>query len=113
MGVQDFRRRTEKRVLELEKMIDAHESLVCPNIKCGKTFQKILLLTDLSKTPRETYYACPHCFSKLEIAVKEEKQPLECPYYFGFLKTLQKKIPIPDECLTCPKLIRCKKRKTN
>jgi len=110
--MRDFQRKTEKHVVELEKIVDVHKSLVCSNVGCGKAFQRVLILTDLSKTPRETYYACPHCLSKVETAVKEEKLPPECPYYFGFLKTFPKKTSIPDECLTCPKIIQCKRGKT-
>lgn len=111
MDVHSFQRKTEKRVVELEKIVDVSKSLICPNVECGKVFQKVLILADLSKMPHETYYACPHCFSRVDIAVKEEKSPLECPYYFGFLKTYPKKTPIPDECLTCPKIIECKRGK--
>jgi len=113
MDVHDFQRKTEKRVVELEKIVNAQKSITCPNVKCGKAFQKVLMLTDLSKTTRETYYACPHCFSKVEIAVKEKTPTLECPYYFGFLKNFSKKTSIPDDCLTCPKIIQCKKGKTS
>jgi hypothetical protein len=113
MDVTDVQRKTEIRVVELEKIVDTHKSLICPNVGCRKKFQKILMLTDPSKEPRETYYACPHCFLKVEFVPKEEKPLLECPYYFGFMKTLQNKIPIPDDCLICPQLILCKKGKAN
>ena len=106
-------RKTEKRVVELERIVDVPNFLTCPNIGCGKTFQKVLILTDLSKKTRTTYYACPHCFSKVEIVVKEEEPHLECPYYFGFLKMLPKKTAIPEDCLTCPKIIECRKAKTS
>jgi len=105
-------RKTEKHVVELEKIVDVPKPLMCPNIGCGKTFQKVLILADPAEKPQATYYACPHCFIKVEIAVKEEDPHLECPYYFGFLKTLPKKTALPDDCLTCPKMIECKKAKT-
>lgn len=113
MDIHGFQRKTEKRVVELERMVDVHKSLICPNVECGKVFQKVLMLTDLSKSSKETYYACPHCLTKVEIVVKEEEPPLECPYYFGFLKTLPKKTSVPDECLTCLKIMECKKGKTS
>jgi len=87
------------------------------------------MLTDMSKVPRETYYACPHCLTKVEISVKnqnnlksvsvktsenaEEGPLLECPHRFGYLKTLPEDAPIPDECLTCPRMIRCFVKKGN
>jgi len=98
-------------------------SLHCPYVKCGRVFEKPLVLTDMSKTPRETYYACPYCLSKVEIVVEDEKglssvsvetsdnpremPPLECPHHFGDLKSLPENASIPDECLTCPHLIQC------
>ena len=32
----------------------------------------------------------------------------ECKYRFGYLRTLPKNEPIPDECLSCDKIIECK-----
>jgi hypothetical protein len=32
----------------------------------------------------------------------------ECKYKFGYLRTLPKKAPIPDECYSCDKIIDCK-----
>ncbi len=102
-----------------------HESrsLHCPYVKCGKVFEKPLVLTDMSRTPRETYFACPYCLSKVEIVVKDEKSlnsvsveasdsprevpPLGCLHHFGYLKSLPENASLPDECLTCPKLMQC------
>jgi len=80
-------------------------------------------LTDESKLPRETYYACPHCYSKLEIFVDDSKsmklvsvekssnpgeiKPPHCQHYFGFLKGVNGQTPLPDECSTCPKIMQC------
>ncbi len=99
------------------------ENLACPYNRCAKTFEQPLVLTDLSKTPRETYYACPYCFSKLEIALKSQENlhsvsvqpsdnadittPEKCSHNLGYLSTLRKEDSVPDECLTCPKLIQC------
>ncbi|MEA2090500.1 MAG: hypothetical protein U9O89_07085 [Thermoproteota archaeon] len=104
------------------------KSFTCPYKKCGKKFQKPVMLTDSSKIPRETYYVCPHCHSKLEIILKDQKNlnsisvktsgnpaetqvknlaPPNCPHYFGYLKTLSDDAPIPDECSTCPEIMRC------
>ena len=97
--------------------------LKCPYKGCGKTFDKPAILTDSSKVPRETYYACPYCMSKIDIVVDEKtmrivdvkpadypkifSSPAKCVYYFGFLSTLPKTSPIPDECLACPKILQC------
>jgi len=98
------------------------DHLVCPYSECKKEFEKPLVLTDLSRTPRETYYACPHCLTKVEFVAEAskldsisvetsenplEKTPKECVHHFGYLETLSKEVGVPDECLTCPKLLRC------
>ena len=98
------------------------EHLVCPYNECHKEFEKPLMLTDFSTTPRETYYACPHCLTKVEVVAggsklnsisvetsenPVEKPPTECAHRFGYLETLPKEATIPDECLTCSKLLQC------
>jgi DNA-directed RNA polymerase subunit RPC12/RpoP len=102
--------------------------LSCPYDQCGKSFEKPVVLTDFSKTPRETYYACPYCFSKLEIALEAQENlhavsvktsrepemvltPKTCEHHMGYLAALAKEDAIPDECLTCTKLMQCMVRK--
>jgi len=41
---------------------------LCPNSKCRRVFKTPIWLTDLSKTPPESYQACPHCSSDLQIS---------------------------------------------
>ena len=36
--------------------------------------------------------------------------PLECPYYLGYLKSVQKDNSAPDECFSCSMLIECLER---
>jgi uncharacterized Zn-finger protein len=97
------------------------EKLKCPYKGCGKSFDKPTVLTDSSSMPRETYYACPYCMSKLDIIVENLKlvgvrtteypkvfdSPAKCAHYYGFLTALPKDAPIPDECLICPKVLQC------
>lgn len=124
---------------------------ICPNSKCKEEIKKPLSLTDLSKTPAETYYACPRCMTKLSVATeiqqvpdiiaskaqkmppeeeeqsiseviepqktkekpakppepKEEETPPGCPHHFGYLGTRPKEGAIPEQCLTCRKMIEC------
>jgi len=104
------------------------DHLICPYNECKKDFEKPLMLTDFSKTPRETYYACPHCLTKVDVVAEDsnlgsvsvetsrnpvEKPPTECTYHFGYLKTLPKEAGIPDGCLTCSKLLPCFVKKKN
>lgn len=103
------------------------QDIVCPNPKCGKMFEEPLLLNDLSKKPVEHYYVCPHCIIKLDnlsvekqesssqVPVKPPEPPerlketnsTECAHHFGYLKNHPKNEPMPDECLTCSKLLQC------
>ncbi len=99
--------------------------LFCPYENCRKGFEKPLQLTNPSLIMRETYYACPHCHSKIDITVEDlhvvrvEKcedgehitPPANCPHDFGYLKTLQENVSIPDECLTCSKILQCSIKK--
>jgi len=52
--------------------------------------------------------------SKMKRLVSVEKSsdpgevaPPHCQHYFGFLKGVGKEAPLPDECLTCPKIMQC------
>lgn len=93
----------------------------CPYPGCGKDFDKfIMLVDDFNKVIRETYYACPHCKSRVDIVVTNEDafkfssggkdippSASVCPYYFGYLSLFCKKSPIPEECLTCARITKC------
>jgi hypothetical protein len=107
------------------------ELIICPNPKCHKKIKEPLLLSNVSKTPAEKYYVCPHCFVKLdavsaqpqkqkeEVPVKppeelsveppeaEEKGPSRCAGYLGYLASRPEDAPIPKECLICPKVLDC------
>lgn len=99
------------------------KAFICPYSKCRRTFRKPLMLTDASKVPRETYYACPHCLSRVDVSIDNGKnihgfsvkasekselaRLIECPYNFGYLKSLSKDSSIPDKCLTCANLLQC------
>jgi len=41
----------------------------------------------------------------------ETETTQECKYKFGYLRTLSKNAPIPDECYSCDKIIDCKHSK--
>lgn len=41
-------------------------------------------------------------------SVVEGEKPSGCAHYVGYLKTLSKGTPTPEECLTCTSLIKCK-----
>lgn len=176
---------------------------LCPNQKCKRVFKRPVWLTDLARTPPESYQACPHCGVSIRISDLSSVQakplpeaqlkpiatheirgrtdglssarsedsharlePLEelhgpnhqsdtlqttakpetshtqksffqfphvrkgtqenqggslgknadkgsqassrkCSHFFGYVKTLPKNMPIPDECLWCPSIVDC------
>jgi len=101
--------------------------LHCPYSMCKKSFEKPIVMTDNSQLVRETYYACPHCRSKIEIITDDpshprlasvedafyigQTAPLKCHHYFGYLRNHSEGANIPDECAVCPKVMQCFIRK--
>jgi len=103
------------------------ELFACPNPECRKNIKELIVLSDTSTTPVERYYACPHCFIKLDVTsvqlLKEEEKkrkeesPIKppekekgssrCTSYLGYLASLPENAPIPRECLACPKVLDC------
>lgn len=97
------------------------EKLKCPYKGCEKSFDKPAVLTDKTIMPRKSYYACPHCQSKIDIMVDNMKivgirtseypkvfeSPAKCARYFGFLNSIPKEGAVPEECLICPKVLQC------
>lgn len=111
-------------------------------VRCGRAVSTPVRLTDLSRRPlEETYYACPFCFSRLDIEdvaehlehshphgaasslskipvlrLPTEKKPAvavsNCSHEFGYLRSRPKDSAIPDECLICPKILQCMVRST-
>jgi len=92
----------------------------CPHPGCGKKINQLIAQIDLSRIPRETYYACPHCKNRIDLTLEEEslkfpsrsrkvreENPSSCPHYFGYLKLFSSGGQIPEECLTCKRLTEC------
>jgi hypothetical protein len=96
---------------------------------CNETFQKPILATVSSCGCVKTYYACPRCLSKVsdikqhkdkedketsisiekvkKVAVARHEDSVKCKHFLGYLKKRSKDAPIPDDCLTCDKMIEC------
>lgn len=98
---------------------------------CNGTFQKPILATVSSRGYITKYYACPRCLSRVggvkqresadeedkgarsaidkikKVAVAKHEDNVECKHFLGYLKKRSKDEPIPDECLTCDKMIQC------
>ncbi len=91
----------------------------CPYKGCEKTFDKPTVLTEGFGIPRESYYACPFCMSKIDIQTDGLKvvgisaanipakvfdSPAKCAHFSGILGA---NAPLPDDCLICPKVLQC------
>jgi len=96
---------------------------------CGEEYKTPLLAMVSSGLLVEEYYACPKCLSKVgsverqksvevdEAEEEEETLKMEvkdileenvaCMHNLGYLKRRPKNTPIPEECLTCSKMIDC------
>ena len=110
------------------------ELFSCPNPECHEKIEELIVVSDVSTTPVERYYACPHCLTKLDVVfaellkreekkrkeespvkppemeekvLKGEESPKECPHHFGYLASRVKDAPIPKECLVCLKVLDC------
>jgi DNA-directed RNA polymerase subunit RPC12/RpoP len=104
-----------------------HTGSVCN--ACGGMFNAPLLAMVFSDSPAEEYYACPKCLSKVRSVERQKQAKVDnivqednslgidvedtvakeagCTYHLGYLKKRPKKTPIPEECLTCSKMIEC------
>lgn len=88
-----YRREVEKRLLDLEKTakeISEHVKLL-----------KLLLADSPSQKGPETI--------SVEMPREKEKSPPNCLHYIGYLRFIPRNKSIPDECLTCQKVIECSK----
>lgn len=105
----------------------AHTESVCN--ACGEMFNVPLLAIVSSGKLVEEYYACPKCLSKVlsverreqvevdDIGGEDSSRDMEaedivaeeagCAHHLGYLKNRPKKASIPEECLTCNKMIEC------
>ena len=97
------------------------EKLRCPYKGCQKSFEKPTVVTDMSTLPRQSFYACPYCMSKIDIVTENTKvidvrpteyptvfdSPAKCAHFSGLLDTMPPDAPLPDECLICPKVLQC------
>jgi hypothetical protein len=122
--------------MEEIEMLETIKLNSCPNPSCQRKFENLIVVKDNSKSPAELFYACPYCLTKLdptatqvlqkpEISFGEQTRvtkpnspqieppptnnetPTDCPYYFGYLSLHYKDSIIPQQCLTCKKMLDC------
>jgi len=112
------------------------QSLTCANPKCRRVFANPIIVEDLSLNETGTYQACPYCLTELAVEgiVEAEDEELEkraktraregiekrelkltperltdhgCSHHFGYLSERSKSEGIPEECMTCDKIVQC------
>jgi len=117
-------------VIDYQTLPEIHENSRCDT--CGEEFEQPLFAVVYSDSFIEGYYACPRCLSrmgdverpknveaedaeeddpsqeaKVEIEVDKMEETVACVHHLGYLKRRPKNTPIPEECLTCTKMIEC------
>ena len=91
---EKYRREVEKRLLDLEKI-------------AKEIFEHIELLKALladSSSRKDSEIVSMETSRKTE----DMSQP-NCLHYFGYLRFLPRNVSIPDECLSCQKVMECSK----
>lgn len=59
-----------------------------------ETSEKPIVVKNIQKVP-------------LSYSKSPQARPLECSHFFGYLRKIPKNTPMPDECLSCQKMIEC------
>lgn len=119
---------SQKSEIEPHLPSEIHKSSRCNT--CSEEYEVPLFAVVSSGHLLEKYYACPKCLSKMgtvehnktaevDEAEEEDEKTLEtkvedkmeeavaCAHQLGYLKRRPKNTPIPEECLTCTKMIDC------
>jgi hypothetical protein len=110
-------------------------SHICSNPKCHKSFESPILVQDLGSIEKQApYYACPSCLTRFQVTTepdaneeepkarqrrirKQQEKPeatqqtstetITCSHHLGYLSHRPKTEKMPEECLTCPKILEC------
>jgi hypothetical protein len=103
-------------VLAINMKLESHP---CPQ----NEFTEHHTLTDFPRTSHKTGYACPRCLTANSLTAQSansnpvstetansphEKDAPECAHEFGYITSGDR---IPEECLTCPNLLKCLTKK--
>jgi DNA-directed RNA polymerase subunit RPC12/RpoP len=94
--------------------------------ECGRTYAQSILAHIISAGQAQEYYACPRCMTKAPTTVgtlQEQQSPTPIPSmkrttveketvagclnHFGYLRKRERDKPIPEECLTCSRMVDC------
>ncbi len=70
--------------------------------------RRLLRENDKDVTEDSDYPPLHQLFIKLpRITVLTPSEQQNCPYYFGYIANCDKNDAFPDNCLICPKLLKC------
>jgi hypothetical protein len=114
--------------------LKVEEKFTCTNSLCGFVFSRPIKVKNLFEDS-EIYDACPRCFTALngiasvpvteaelnpcadagrdEVSPKvtinktEQDDNKQCARGFGYLSKRAKNENIPDDCMTCDKIVKC------
>ncbi len=50
----------------------------CPYTNCAKKIDKMIMLVNNRRIPRETYYVCPHCKKRINLTLEEGNLKFSC-----------------------------------
>jgi len=84
-----------------------NQSFTCPNPKCKRAFADPLFVENLSSEKTTSYFGCPYCLTEIKEAIKGEEKEKLCSHKLGYLSEHSGETGIPEQCMTCKKLIEC------
>ena len=70
------------------------------------TYMRRITLKESSRKPRKALKPQKPAMPT-ELPTENKNEEKECPHYVGYLTTLPKGSPFPDECFGCRKVIQC------
>ena len=115
--------------IENHAFSEGHTASICG--VCGEELDKQIFAVVFLDSLVQKYHACPTCLSKVDSVGRQKdfeddepdedeanvskiaesanalEGPTGCAHHSGYLKERPKNTPIPEECLTCSKMIEC------
>lgn len=82
-------------------MVKEKQSLTCLNPKCNRTFNNPIFVENLSSEETISYSGCPYCLTRIT------ETRTSCMHHFGYLSKSSRGKDIPEECITCEKVVEC------
>jgi len=120
-----------------KEAITESQKVTCSNPVCGRVFDNPIKVKNLGAEQTEPYDACPYCLTEIVLeethTIMEEKQKPKvngievkepsmrstegkpakgltvqgCKHHFGYLSERSSREKMPEECITCEKIVQC------